>query len=298
MPLTLPNTTLNLSTVDQLKAVYEYVVAELGLAEAPNPFTNGLLRQSDQDIAKLIHEVISANLVSVGCSTLPSFSIPDYDNDALVNVLIDQLNYSIAACNLGGDGGESTGLLLIPTGAIETADGEFQRFVPNATDPLGYPAYYAELDAADWQESPISVQFKWPALTVVNDALLIFFISGNYDSIANSVGGETDSIYAALQLACTEPEGGGQGEPYAVANFDFYKFGVEPPTSESVTLTPSAGDIATLTFTRTQMTLTVGGETQAYAIPAGIFTGVPLLNVAAKVESAVLPLSIKVSVTS
>ena len=300
MPLTLPNTTLNLSTVDQLKAVYEYVVAELSLVDPPNPFTNGLLRQSDQDIAKLIHEVISANLVSVGCSTLPSFSIQDYDNDTLVKVLIDQLNYSITACNLGddegdeGDGG-STSLLLIPTGAVESADGEFQRFSPNATDPLGYPAYYAELDVADWQESPISVQFKWPDLTVVYDALVIFFSSGNYDSIENSVGAETDSIYAALQIARTS--GGEQGEPYNFGVFDFYKFGVEPPTSEPLTLTPSAGDIATLDFTRTQMTLTVGGETQTYAIPVGIFTGAPLLNVVAKVESAVLPLSIKVSLT-
>ena len=294
MPLTLQNTTLNLSTVDQLKAVYEYVVAELSLVDPPDPFTNGLLRQSDQDIAKLIHEVISANLVSVGCSTLPSFSIPDYDNDALVKVLIDQLNYSIAACNLGGDGGESTSLLLIPTGAIETADGEFQRFVPNATDPLGYPAYYAELDVADWQESPISVQFKWPDLTVVYDALVIFFCSSNCNSIENPVGDETDSIFAVLQFFRTEV---GEQEPYNLGVFDFYKFGVEP-TSEPLTLTPIAGDIATLTFTRTQMTLAVGGETQAYAIPAGIFTGVPLLNVIAKVKSAVLPLSIKVSVTS
>ena len=296
MPLTLQNTTLNLSTVDQLKAVYEYVVAELSLVDPPDPFTNGLLRQSDQDIAKLIHEVISANLVSVGCSTLPSFSTPDYDNDTLVKVLIGQLNYSIAACNLGGDGGESTSLLLIPTGTIESADGEYQRFVPNATDPLGYPAYYAELDVSDWQESPISVQFKWPDLTVVYDTLVIFFSGGNFNSIENPVGNETDSIYAALQIARTD--GGGQVEPYNYGVFDFYKFGVEPPTSEPLTLTPSAGDIATLTFTRTQITLTVGGETQTYAIPVGIFTGVPLLNVAAKVRSAVLPLSIKVSVTS
>ena len=295
MPLTLPNTTLNLSTVDQLKAVYEYVVAELGLAEAPNPFTNGLLHQSDQEITKAIHDVISANLVSVGCSTLPSFSIPDYGNDTLVKVLIDQLNYSIADCNLGGDGG-STSLLLIPTGAVESTDGEYQRFVPDATEPLGYPAYYAELDVSDWQESPISVQFKWPALTVVDDALVIFFSGGNYNSIENLVGDETDSIYASLQLARTS--GGGQGDPYNIANFDFYKFGVEPPTSEPVTLTPSAGDIATLNFTRTQMTLTVDGETQNYAIPADVFAGVSSLNVAAKVESVVLQISIKVSVTS
>jgi len=194
----------------------------------------------------------------------------------------------------GGSEPTPTQLMLVPTGAVESTDGEFQRFVPNATDPLGYPAYYAELDVADWQESPISVQFKWPDLTVVYDALSIFFSGGNYNSIENPVGDETDSIYALFQL--TRTDGDGQEEPYNFANFDFYKFGVEPPTSEPVTLTPSAGDIATLDFTRTQMTLTVGGETQTYAIPVGIFTGVPLLNVVAKVESAVMPLSIKVSV--
>ena len=291
MPLTLTNTTLNLSTVDQLKVVYDYSVAELAIVSPSSPFTNGLLRQSDQGITKAIHDVISANLVSVGCNALPSFSIQDYDNDTLVKVLIDQLNYSIAACNLGGG---STSLLLIPTGATESADGDFQRFTSNGANPLGYPAYYAELDVSDWQESPISVQFKWPDLTVVDNALVIFFSSGNYDSIENSVGDETDSIYASLQLARTSGELGYLGDPYNIANFDFYKFGVEPPTSEPVTLTPSAGDIATLNFTRTQMTLTVGSETQTYAIPVGTFDGYFGFNVAAKVESAVLPLSIMV----
>lgn len=96
MPLTLPNTTLNLSTVDQLKAVYEYVVAQLGLVDPPNPFTNGLLRQSDQDIAKLIHEVISLDLTSEVYDPLPPFTISDYNNDTLVNKLVEQVNASVA----------------------------------------------------------------------------------------------------------------------------------------------------------------------------------------------------------
>ena len=96
MPLTLPNTTLNLSTVDQLKAVYEYVVAELSLVDPPNPFTNGLLRQSDQDIAKLIHEVISLDLTSAAYDPLPPFTISDHNNDTLVSKLVEQVNASIA----------------------------------------------------------------------------------------------------------------------------------------------------------------------------------------------------------
>lgn len=97
MPLTLPNTTLNLSTVDQLKAVYEYVVAELILVDPPNPFTNGLLRQSDQDIAKLIHEVISLDMTSEDYDPLPPFTISDYNNGTLVNKLVEQVNASVAA---------------------------------------------------------------------------------------------------------------------------------------------------------------------------------------------------------
>lgn len=96
MPLTLPNTTLNLSTVDQLKAVYEYVVASLNLVDPPNPFTNGLLRQSDQDIAKLIHEVISLDLTSKAYDPLPPFTIADYNNGTLVSKLVEQVNASIA----------------------------------------------------------------------------------------------------------------------------------------------------------------------------------------------------------
>lgn len=100
MPLVLPNTTLNLSTVDQLKAVYDYSVAELALVSPPSPFTNGLLRQSDQDIAKTIHDVISVDLVSEAYDPLPSFSISDYNNSTEVSTLVDQLNASI----LNGNG--------------------------------------------------------------------------------------------------------------------------------------------------------------------------------------------------
>lgn len=96
MPLTLPNSTLNLSTVDQLRAVYEYVVDEINLVDPPNPFTNSLLRQSDENIAKLIHDVISLDLTSEGYDPLPSFTISDHNNGTLVGKLVEQVNASIA----------------------------------------------------------------------------------------------------------------------------------------------------------------------------------------------------------
>ena len=283
MPIAVANTTLSISQIDQLREIVLQTNAILGTTI--DPFSLQNLNKSEWWQYEFARQVLSTTLVNEGYPALPDFTITQLNNNTLANSLIESINASLQS-------GGSPQLLLIPAGATESADGEFQRFVTDASDPLGYPAYYAELDAADWQESPISVQFKWPDLTVVDNALVIFFSGGNYDSIENPVGGETDSIYASLQLARTE--GDGQGEPYNTANFDFYKFGAEPPTSEPVTLTPTAGDIATLTFTRTQMILTVGGETQTYAIPVGTFDGCFGFNVAAKVESAVLPLSIKV----
>ena len=287
MPVQLENTTLSLSEISRLREIV--LQTSIILNTEIDPFTIANLNKSDWWQYENARQVLSQALVAEGYDALPAFSSSDINNNTLAMVLVQAINDSLIS-------GGSTTLLPVPTGATESVDGGFQRFVPNATDPLGYPAYCAELDVADWQESQISVQFKWPDLTVVYDALVIFFSGGNFNSIENPVGDETDSIYASLQIARTS--GGGQGEPYNFGVFDFYKFGVEPPTSEPLTLTPIAGDIATLTFTRTQITLTVGGETQTYAIPVGIFTGVPLLNMAAKVESAVLPLSIKVSVTS
>lgn len=283
MPLAVANTTLSLSQIDQLREIVSQTNTILGTSV--NPFTIENLNKSDWWQYTNALELISQALVGKGYEALTDFSVAEINNNILPTTLIEKINASLSS-------GGSTVLLLVPTGATESVDGSFQRFTTNGTNPLGYPAYYAELDPTDWHSGAIQVQFKWPALTVVDNALVIFFVGGNYDSIENQVGDETDSIYAALQIARTS--GGEQGEPYTIANFDVYKFGVEPPTSEPVTLTPIAGDIATLTFTRTQMTLNVDGETQVYAIPTDIFAGVSLLNVVAKVESAVLPLSIKV----
>ena len=292
MPLTLPNTTLNLSTVDQLKAVYEYVVAELGLAEAPNPFTNGLLRQSDQDIAKLIHEVISANLVSVGCSVLPSFSIPDYDNDTLVKVLIDQLNYSIAASNLGGDGGESTSLLLGSTGAIETADGEYQRFVWDGEtlnlDNQG--VWEANLPAED-RGAAYRIKMKMPVM-VADDPFAIVKIGAAPSYMATIDGSDGNQVvlevlYVANNLAtelCLYAQ--------SILGGD-YTF-----TDSLIIPAPVAGTVITLEVTQSTAVMSWGNESYPLVITSGALPSPSdVLAYSAGFEPP-LPLSIKVSVTS
>lgn len=287
MPLTLQNTTLNLSTVDQLKAVYEYVVAELSLVDPPDPFTNGLLRQSDQDIAKLIHEVISANLVSVGCSTLPSFSIPDYDNDALVKVLIDQLNYSIAASNLGGDGGESTSLLLGSTGAIETADGDYQRFAYDGVLVIEYapdaffPIWCAELSLQD-RQSECQIALKMPELS--GDQAVDLLITDADISLAGLL--EHDFNYFALELRAND---GSTGLLLNIADD-------QANSTSNGFLQPAAGSVITLTLTTSSLDYVYDGGTGSIDIPAGFFANPPnIWAYSGAMDAAdVMPLSIKV----
>ena len=292
MPLTLPNTTLNLSTVDQLKAVYDYSVAELALVYPPSPFTNGLLRQSDQGITKAIHDVISANLVSVGCSTLPSFSIPDYDNDNLVKVLIDQLNYSIAACNLGGDGGESTSLLLIPTGAVESADGEFQRFVWDGEtlnlDNQG--AWEANLPAEDRGDA-YSIQMKMPVM--VSDDPLVTVRIGDAPSymatIDNSDGNRVifEAVYVADNLAA-------ELRLYGLSVLE----GEHTYTTGVVAPAPAAGTVITLDVTQTTAVMSWGNESYPLVITSGALPSQSDVLAYSVGFEPPLPLSIKVSVTS
>ena len=292
MPLTLQNTTLNLSTVDQLKAVYEYVVAELSLVDPPDPFTNGLLRQSDQDIAKLIHEVISANLVSVGCSTLPSFSIPDYDNDALVKVLIDQLNYSIAACNLGGDGGESTSLLLIPTGAIESVDGEFQRFVYDGTNTFDFelggrsyqiPIWYADLPLAN-RQSEYQISLKMPDLVEFGSARL-YLVDADFDLDVFL----SPSSLNHLLLELRPEDGSTQLTVNAFGNSEF---------SSTIGFTqPAAGSVISLTLNTTEINYAWDGGSGTLPIPDGFFSNPPNVVVFSSGDSAshIADLSVRVA---
>ena len=290
MPLTLPNTTLNLSTVDQLKTVYEYVVAELSLVDPPNPFTNGLLRQSDQDIAKLIHDVISANLVSVGCSTLPSFSIQDYDNDTLVKVLIDQLNYSITACNLGdgeGDEGGSTGLLLIPTGAVESADGEYQRFAyDGASTMIGSPSYVAELDPSDWQPNP-TIKFKLPSLTQAGQSVALYLFNGDFANLSVET-------FTVNNLIITADLNGDAGAYQLAVDHLSGRAGIGTTVIDPV---PAAGTEITISIiSRSSMLISFGSENIPVTLPTGFLaTTLNIVLMSRASDTAVPPLSIQVT---
>lgn len=196
----------------------------------------------------------------------------------------------VASVVVGSEEPTPTQLMLIPTGAIESVDGEYQRFVGDATDPLGHPAYYADLAPANWQAGAIEVQFKWPDLTVADEALTIWFSGGDYQATVNGFG---QGVIHNTYFQCFSVA---DGEGILLNSF----LGAQKDDESSVStgtfgFSPAAGDIATLTFTRAALTLSVGGNTATLPHIAGMFAEVPLINVLARVDSVTMPLSIKVA---
>ena len=121
--------------------------------------------------------------------------------DIITGVYVDKLNAAEP---------NPTGLLLVPNGATESADGEYQRFEP--IDPIA-GTWIAQLAMEDWQDALV-VQFKAPALTTRHQMLMISFISGDITdlgyklscqitngSISFGVFGGISTTYSAAQPA-------------------------------------------------------------------------------------------------
>lgn len=146
----------------------------------------------------------------------------------------------------------------------------------------------ADLAPANYQLGAIEVQFKWPDLAVADEALTIWFSGGDYQATVNGFGqGVIHNTYFQC-FSVADGEGillnsflGAQKDDESTAQTDFFGF------------SPAAGDIATLTFTRSALMLSVGENTVILPHIAGMFAEVPAINVLARVGSATLPLSIK-----
>ena len=268
--------TIQLSDADQIALNTTAIVLVSGDASVAWGDITGTL--SDQtDLQDALNISLDPASLSDAGAALPTDQLVIYRNGTPMRTTVAQLGLAQTP--------PSVDLLLMPTGATESADGVFQRFVPDATDPLGYPAYYADLAPANYQLDAIEVQFKWPDFTVADEALTIWFSGGDYQSTANGV------IHNAY-LQCFSSAGGegillnsflgAQKDVESSAQTDYFGF------------SPTAGDIATLTFTRSALSLSVGENTVILPHIAGMFAEVPAINVLARVDSAALPLSIKV----
>ena len=180
-------------------------------------------------------------------------------------------------------------LLLVPTGATESADGEFQRFVWDGghayevAPETFYPIWHAELSAQD-RQSEYQIKLKMPELT--DDQAVNVFITEADISLAGLL--ERDFNYFALELRAND---GSTGLRLNIADD-------QANSTSNGFLQPAPGSVITLTLTASSLDYVYDGGTGSIDIPAGFFANPPNIWAYSGAMSAadVMPLSIKVSV--
>lgn len=258
MSVSLQNTTLNLSSIDQLREIVSQT--NTILATSINPFTIENLNKSDWWQYANALGLISQALVGEGYEALTDFSVAEINNNTLPITLIEKINASLSS-------GGSTVLLLMPNGATESVDGEYQRFEP--IDPIA-GTWIAQLAMEDWQDALV-VQFKAPALTTADQELSIYFIYGDMTVIDNR-----------LNMSITN------------GSISFGVFGGISTTYSAAQ--PASDTVITLTITASAATIEYGEVSETIDTSTD-YLAVPFNCAVSSVGfggDAVLPLSIKV----
>ena len=279
MPIAVANTTLSLSQIDQLREIVLQTNNILGTTI--DPFTLESLNKSDWWQYEFARQVLSTTLVAEGYPALPEFSISDLNNGQLPIVLVEKINASLSA-------GGSTVLLLVPTGAVESVDGEFQRFVwdgENAYEVLPevfYPIWHAELLATD-RQSEYQILLKMPEMIGGDEVINLIIASDDFSVPALSF---RDFNHIALELRAN----------YGGTLLDLKIAGDEQNSISNVLTQPEIGSVITLTLSTSSLDYAYDGSTGSIVIPAGFFAGTPNLWVASFGQSPadIVPLSIKV----
>ncbi len=188
------------------------------------------------------------------------------------------------------------GLLLVPTGAMESADGEFQRFAYDGTNTIDFeaqgstyqlPIWYADLPLAN-RQSEYQISLKMPDLP---DGKSAYLMIGDMPAAALFDNSGLNLILLALA-------GGGLPTGIPHANL-ILKIANDQAGSASLLMLPSptVGSIITLTLTTTALDYSWDGGSDSMTLPVGFFAAAPNLLAYSASEAAldVMPLSIKVA---
>ena len=187
----------------------------------------------------------------------------------------------------GGSEPTPTQLMLGSSGAIETADGDYQRFaydgvlVIEYAPETFYPIWCAELPAQD-RQSEYQIKLKMPELS--GDQAVNVFITEADISLAALL--ERDFNYFALELRAND---GSTGLLLNIADD-------QANSTSNGFLQPAAGSVITLTLTTSSLDYVYDGGTGSIDIPAGFFANPPSIWAYSGAMDAadVMPLSIKV----
>lgn len=181
------------------------------------------------------------------------------------------------------------GLLLVPTGADESADGEFQRFVWDGEHVIfgvqnGYLVDLAESDRTD----TYTIQFKMPS---IEDSInRISICVGDVASFT----GEVDGNLLLLDAYYSGDDASALLNLYTQSVVD----GDTPNYTPYLTIVPApaAGTVITLEVAQSDVVLSFGSESNPVTLPEGFLPSLSGVSAySGSQTNAVLPLSIKVA---
>lgn len=187
----------------------------------------------------------------------------------------------------GGSEPTPTQLMLIPTGAIESTDGDYQRFAyDGASTMIGSPSYVAELDPSDWQPNP-TIKFKLPSLTQAGQSVALYLFNGDVADLS----GET---FTVNNLIITADLNGDAGAYQLTVDHLSGRAGIDTTAIDPV---PAAGTEITISIiSRSSMLISFGSENIPVTLPTDFLaTTLNIVLMSRASDTAVPPLSIKVA---
>ena len=224
-----------------------------------------------------------ASLSDAGAA-LPTDQLVIYRNGTPMRTTVAQLGLAPTP--------PSVDLLLIPAGATESADGEFQRFAYDGTNTIDFepqggsyqiPIWYADLPLAN-RQSEYQISLKMPDLVEYGSANL-YLVDADFDLdfFLNPSG----LNHLLLQL---RPEDGSTQLSLSV-------YGNSELSSSIGFTQPAAGSVISLTLSTTNVDYAWDGGSGTLPIPAGFFANPPNVVVFSSGDSAshIADLSVRVA---
>lgn len=254
MPISVANTTLNLSQIDQLREIVLQTNNILGTSI--DPFTLQNLNKSEWWQYEFARQVLSTTLVSEGYDPLPDFTISDLNNGQLPIVLINYINASL----LGG--GVLPQYLLSSVGAVEATDGSLQRFTyDGVTNIASTPAWYAEIEAVK-RIPQYEITLKMPDVVVGGEVVVLV---ANKAFEPSDLTSTTATKYVRLKIALTEGD----------ATLRVEDTPTPSNSTNTILPTPAQGDLISLVVTPSTVVYGYGSAVETLPLPNGFFTGSP-----------------------
>ena len=184
-----------------------------------------------------------------------------------------------------------TQLMLIPTGAIETADGDYQRFAHDGVSAIEvaqgvfFSVWHAELESTA-RQAEYQVKVKMPVIDTASQEAAVSFAAASI----------TESGFFALSGVNAVGLGFLKYQSSVGCRLRVLQ-GNTVLSIVEITPTPLAGDEITLTLNADSVDYVHGANTGSLPVPNGFFSATPnVLAFSGNINPAlIVPLSIKVA---